>query len=103
MQRAMAQSREEEEFRRRVGDSYEQGGGSGSARGDIVLKRMLRRASSTREPPLSVRDYNVAIAKTLYSKGLTPGYGVQRERMQMQLLVWHGLNFFTLQVFLVER
>jgi hypothetical protein len=64
VQRAMAQSRDEEEFRRRAGESYEHGGGSGSDRGGSVLKRMLRRASSTREPPPSVRDYNVALAKS---------------------------------------
>ena len=33
MQRAMDQPRDEEEFRRRAGESYEHGGGSGSERG----------------------------------------------------------------------
>ena len=63
VQLVMAQSRDEEEFRRRASKFYKHGGGSGSDRVGTVLKRMFMRASSTKEPPPSVRDYKVAIAK----------------------------------------
>nr|CAB3453688.1 unnamed protein product [Digitaria exilis] len=61
LQRALNQSRAEEEFRRGVqqrGGAYEHGGGS-STRGEGTLQRMLRRATSARQTP-GVTDYNLA-------------------------------------------
>nr|CAB3493702.1 unnamed protein product [Digitaria exilis] len=61
LQRALNQSRAEEEFRRGVqqrGGAYEHRGGSGT-RGEGTLQRMLRRATSSRQTP-GVTDYNLA-------------------------------------------
>jgi hypothetical protein len=62
VQRAMNQSRAEEEYRQSVsqrGCAYEQGGGSGSA-GLNPFQRMLTRAGSRRDTPVVVEDYNLA-------------------------------------------
>ena len=94
VQRAMAQSRDEEEFRRRSGESYEHGGGSGSDRGGSVLKRMLRRASSTREPPPSVRDCNVALAKAPVQPRIDTGSWIAKGKKVKEAIGLAWSKFF---------
>ena len=101
----MAQSSEDAEFRSRVGDFYEYGGGSGTSRGrggpTNVLNKMFRRSSSMRETP-SVRDYNVAVAKGPVQQRIDTGIWTKKRKNAKTAIGLASSNFFTLQVFLVE-
>jgi hypothetical protein len=76
LERALHQSRAEEEFRRGVqqrGGAYEHGGGSSSgSRQGNPLQRMLRRSSSARQTP-GVTDYNLASARGMTQPRIDTG------------------------------
>ncbi|KAF8693446.1 hypothetical protein HU200_038842 [Digitaria exilis] len=80
LQRALNQSRAEEEFRRGVqqkGGAYEHGGGSGT-RGEGTLQRMLRRATSARQTP-RVTDYNLGSARGSTQPRIDTGSWTQKD------------------------
>nr|CAB3476850.1 unnamed protein product [Digitaria exilis] len=80
LQRALNQSRAEEEFRRGVqqrGGAYEHGGGSGT-RGEGTLQRMLRRATSARQTP-GVTDYNLGSARGSTQPRIDTGSWTQKD------------------------
>nr|CAB3448288.1 unnamed protein product [Digitaria exilis] len=80
LQRALNQSRAEEEFRRGVqqrGGAYGHGGGSGT-RGEGTLQRMLRRATSARQTP-GVTDYNLGSARGSTQPRIDTGSWTQKD------------------------
>ncbi|KAF8677260.1 hypothetical protein HU200_046742 [Digitaria exilis] len=86
LQRALNQSRAEEEFRRGVqqrGGAYEHGGGSGT-RGEGTLQRMLRRATSARQTP-GVTDYNLGSARGSTQPRIDTGSWTQKGKRKYHI------------------
>ncbi|KAF8723491.1 hypothetical protein HU200_021438 [Digitaria exilis] len=95
LQRALDQSRAEEEFHRGVqerGGSYEHGGGS-STRGEGPLQRMLRRATSARQTP-GVTDYNLGSARGSTQPRIDTGSWTQKGKNAKEAIGRAWSKFF---------
>ncbi len=102
MEAAMEASRQEASFRRGVeqrGGTYEHGGGSGSAQSEARKGRsnpiasLLRRATSHRESP-SVRDYNLASAKSPVQTRIDTGFFTKKGRQAREAIGESWARFF---------
>lgn len=95
LERAMHESRAEEEYRQRVqqrGGAYEHGGGSGS-RGGNPVQRIFRRATSLRQTP-GVMDYNLGSAKGSTQPRIDTGSWTQKGKNAKEAIGRAWSKFF---------